>query len=225
MSEYKNLLQTGQNTDLGASIQNLIDDNLKYIKTAFLCKIVGIENNKISIKPLLKQNYEEEVLILNNVMVGFSYSQNWQTQFKLKINDIGLAIVIQNDISSYKETGKEGLNNTRRFKDENDSIYIPLSLYTSLNNADVNFLIQNDKKTCKMEFNNDEIGIFKGKLLTLESENTTLKSKLKELAGLLEAMAGGDTAPDGHGHSSTTAPGSIGSFSKWGGSLDSLFKD
>lgn len=223
--EYQNLIKSGENNDLGSAIQNLINDNLRFIRTTYLAKIVSINENKVSIKPILRQKANEQVLIINNCMIAFPYSQLWQTQFKLKVGDIGVAIVIENDISSYKQSGNEGLNNTKRFKDVNDSIFIPLSLYTTLNNNEVNYKIENNNKSCKMEFNNDEIGIFKAKLITLESETTTLKSKLLELVSLLESMASGQTGPDGHGQTSTTSPGSIGQFNSWGSSLNSLFKD
>ncbi|EOH4354748.1 hypothetical protein ACLQ0U_001535 [Campylobacter jejuni] len=223
--EYQNLIKSGENNDLGLAIQNLINDNLRFIRTTYLAKIVSINENKVSIKPILRQKANEQVLIINNCMIAFPYSQLWQTQFKLKVGDIGVAIVIENDISSYKQSGNEGLNNTKRFKDVNDSIFVPLSLYTTLNNSIVNYKIENNNKSCKMEFNNDEIGIFKAKLITLESETTTLKSKLLELVSLLESMASGQTGPDGHGQTSTTSPGSIGQFNSWGSSLNSLFKD
>lgn len=223
--EYQNLIKSGENNDLGLAIQNLINDNLRFIRTTYLAKIVSINENKVSIKPILRQKANEQVLIINNCMIAFPYSQLWQTQFKLKVGDIGVAIVIENDISSYKQSGNEGLNNTKRFKDVNDSIFIPLSLYTTLNNSEVNYKIENNNKSCKMEFNNDEIGIFKAKLITLESETTTLKAKLLQLVSLLESMASGQTGPDGHGQTSTTSPGSIGQFNSWGSSLNSLFKD
>lgn len=223
--EYQNLIKSGENNDLGLAIQNLINDNLRFIRTTYLAKIVSINENKVSIKPILRQKANEQILIINNCMIAFPYSQLWQTQFKLKVGDIGVAIVIENDISSYKQSGNEGLNNTKRFKDVNDSIFMPLSLYTTLNNSEVNYKIENNNKSCKMEFNNDEIGIFKAKLITLESETTTLKAKLLELVSLLESMASGQTGPDGHGQTSTTSPGSIGQFNSWGSSLNSLFKD
>lgn len=223
--EYQNLIKSGENNDLGLAIQNLINDNLRFIRTTYLAKIVSINENKVSIKPILRQKANEQVLIINNCMIAFPYSQLWQTQFKLKVGDIGVAIVIENDISSYKQSGNEGLNNTKRFKDVNDSIFMPLSLYTTLNNNEINYKIENNNKSCKMEFNNDEIGIFKAKLITLESETTTLKAKLLELVSLLESMASGQTGPDGHGQTSTTSPGSIGQFNSWGSSLNSLFKD
>lgn len=223
--EYENLIQGGEGDDLGLAIQALINDNIKALGTAFLAKITAINGNKVSIKPIIKRKENEQVLIINNCLVAFSFSNLWQTQFKLKIGDIGIGLVMENDISLYKQKGNESLIQSERIKDKNDSIFIPLSLYKTLNNNDINYYLESSDKVCKFEFNNDNIGKFKAKLLTLESENTTLKKKLIELSGLLEKMAGGNTAADGHGHSSTTAPASVGSFSTWAASLDTLFKD
>lgn len=223
--EYDNLIKSGEDDDLGSAIQNLINDNLRFIKSAFLCKITKIDKNKVTIKPLLKQKQDEETLIINNCMVAFSYSQDWITQFKLKVGDIGVALVLDNDISLYKQNGSEGICPTKRFKDSNDSIYIPLALYKSQNNDDVNFRIENAKKNCKLEFNNSEICTLQAELITLKSAHTTLWAALKDLAGRLESMAGGQTAPDGHGQSSTTAPGSVGSFNAWASGLSNLFKE
>lgn len=226
MKEYNNLIKSGESSDLGTAIQNLINDNLRNIQTAFLAEIVTINKNTLDIRPILRKSSDEKILTVNNCLIAFNYSQNWSIQHKLKVGDIGIALVIQNDISSYRETGKGGINKTRRFKDANDAIYIPLSLYQTRPNADINYIIESHTKKCKMEFNNDEIGIFKAKLLTLESENTTLKRALKELADLLEAMASGSTSADGHGHTTITAPSSIGAFSSWySGTINSLFKD
>uniref|UniRef100_A0A0N5AD00 Uncharacterized protein n=1 Tax=Syphacia muris TaxID=451379 RepID=A0A0N5AD00_9BILA len=97
-------------------------------------------------------------------------------------------------------------------------------MFQTLENDSVNFTITNDKGNCCLAFGNDEIGTLKAKLLTIQSENTTLKEELKKLASLCEGMASGSTAPDGHGHSSTTAPSSIGKFNSWASGLDNLFK-
>lgn len=226
MKEYNNLIKSGESSDLGTAIQNLINDNLRNIQTAFLAEIVTINRNTLDIRPILRKSSDEKILTVNNCLIAFNYSQNWSIQHKLKVGDIGIALVMENDISSYRETGKGGINKTRRFKDANDAIYIPLSLYQTRPNADINYIIESHTKKCKMEFNNDEIGIFKAKLLTLESENTTLKRALKELADLLEAMASGSTSADAHGHTTITAPSSIGAFSGWySGTINSLFKD
>lgn len=226
MQEYQNLVKSGESSDLGTAIQNLINDNLKFINTAFLAKIVRINTKSVDIQPILKQNINDKDLIINNCLIAFNHSQLWDIQHKLKVGDIGVALVMQNDISTYKQIGAGGVVATRRFKDFNDSIYIPLSLYETRPNADINYIIESHTKKCKLEFNNDEIGIFKAKLLTLESENTTLKRALKELVDLLETMASGSTSADGHGHTTTTAPASIGAFNSWYNStINELFKD
>lgn len=222
--EYENLVKSGESQDLGIAIQNLINDNIKALRTNFLAKVTNIENNRISFVKLIKDKEKEAIVTLNNVMVGFPYSQKWQIQHKLAINDIGLVFVLENDITTYKTSGSGGVVTNRRYKDINDCIFIPLSMYQSRNNQDINYIIESDTKKCKLEFNNDEIGIFKAKLLTLESENTTLKAKLIELANLLEGLASGSTSVVS-AHSHQTAPGSIGRFSSWANSLNQLFKD
>lgn len=222
--EYENLVKSGESQDLGIAIQNLINDNIKALRTNFLAKVTNIENNRISFVKLIKDKEKEAIVTLNNVMVGFPYSQKWQIQHKLAIGDIGLVFVLENDITTYKTSGSGGVVTNRRYKDINDCIFIPLSMYQSRNNQDINYIIESDTKKCKLEFNNDEIGIFKAKLLTLESENTTLKAKLIELANLLEGLASGSTSVVS-AHSHQTAPDSIGRFSSWANSLNQLFKD
>ena len=177
MREYQNLIKSGQSADLGTAIQNLINDNLRNIQTAFLCEIVAIENNKIDIRPILRKSSDEKILTINNCLIGFNYSQNWSIQHKLKIGDIGLALVIQNDISSYKEKGQGGINATRRFKDANDAIYIPLSLYNSFSNDEINYQIKDLSDKCLFEFTNEFDNNLKAINVTSTAEkNTTINS-------------------------------------------------
>ena len=177
MREYQNLIKSGQSADLGTAIQNLINDNLRNIQTAFLCEIVAIENNKIDIRPILRKSSDEKVLTINNCLIGFNYSQNWSIQHKLKIGDIGIALVIQSDISSYKEQGKGGINATRRFKDANDAIYIPLSLYNSFSNDEINYQIKDLSDKCLFEFTNEFDNNLKAINITSTAEkNTTINS-------------------------------------------------
>ena len=177
MKEYQNLIKSGESADLGTAIQNLINDNLRNIQTAFLCEIVAIENNKIDIRPILRKSSDEKILTINNCLIGFNYSQNWSIQHKLKIGDIGLALVIQNDISSYKEKGQGGINATRRFKDANDAIYIPLSLYNSFSNDDINYQIKDLSDKCLFEFTNEFDNNLKAINITSTAEkNTTINS-------------------------------------------------
>lgn len=188
--EYQNIIKSGENNDLGLAIQNLINDNLRFIKTVYLAKIVSINENKVSIKPILRQKDSEQVLIINNCMIAFPYSQLWQTQFKLKIGDIGVAVVIENDITSYKQSGNEGLNNTGRFKDVNDSIFIPLSLYTTLNNSDINYQIKDLGGTCLFEFNNAfDCNLKANNINSSANKNTSVNS-----SGENSITSGGNTS-------------------------------
>ena len=177
MKEYQNLIKSGQSADLGTAIQNLINDNLRNIQTAFLAEIVTINRNTLDIRPILRKSSDEKILTINNCLIAFNYSQNWSIQHKLKIGDIGIALVIQNDISSYKEQGKGGINATRRFKDANDAIYIPLSLYNSFSNDDINYQIKDLSDKCLFEFTNDFDNNLKAINITSTAEkNTTINS-------------------------------------------------
>ena len=270
MQEYQNLVKSGESADLGTAIQNLINDNLRFINTAFLAKIVKINTNSVDIQPILKQNASDKELIINNCLIAFNHSQLWNIQHKLKVGDIGIALVMHNDISVYKQNGQGGTVATRRYKDFHDAIHIPLSLYTSFANADINYQIKDLGGTCLFEFDNsfdcnltannitskanDNTTIISGaknefssqadtniksnanmsleatsllsvkaQLVSISSAQTSLKAEMVKLAGLLEAMASGQTGADGHGQTSTTAPSSIGKFSAWGNGLNNLF--
>lgn len=270
MQEYQNLVKSGESSDLGTAIQNLINDNLRFINTAFLAKIVKINTNTVDIQPILKQNASDKDLIINNCLIAFNHSQLWNIQHKLKVGDIGIALIMQNDISTYKQNGAGGVVATRRFKDFNDAIYIPLSLYNSFSNDDINYQIKDLSGICLFEFDNsfdcnltannitskanDNTTIISGakneltsgadtniksnanmsleatsllsvkaQLISISSAQTSLKAEMVKLAGLLEAMASGQTGADGHGQTSTTAPSSVGKFSAWGAGLNNLF--
>ena len=219
--EYKTLVKTTNNENLGLAIQGLIEDNIARINTSFLAEIKSINGNKVSICEVIKRKQTDITTIYNNCLVGFNHSGKWQTQFKLKVGDIGLAIVLQDDISGYKSTGKNGLNKTGRIHDKNDAVFIPFSLFDTLPNDSINFIIENDVKSCKLEFDNAEMGTFKAKLLTLESENTTLKTKLLELSSILQSAMIMQTPSGIQPFDGATKS----AFSGWSSGLDDLFKD
>ena len=221
IKEYKPLIKTENNADVGKAIQMLIQDNIKNINTSFVAEIVSINGNKVSIKKKIKTNATDKDTIYNNCLIGFSFSNFWQEQFKLKVGDDGIAFVMQDDVSNYKSTGKSGVNPSGRIQDKNDSVFIPLSLFETLPNADINYVLKSLDGKCKLEFTNDNIGILQADLLTLKSENTSLKQKLSELANILDSAMivqspSGIQPFDG----ATKAQ-----FSSWKTSLNDLFKD
>lgn len=192
IEEYENIIKSGEDSDLGAVIQNLIDDNLRFIHTSYLATITSINGNKVSIKPVLRKSTSEEVLILNNCLIAYPYSNIWRTQFKVSVGDIGIALVIENDISSYKQSGTEGVNLTKRFKDFNDSIFIPLSLYKTETIANINYKIVNSDGTCNFEFTNENDNLLLANNITSQSKGNAT-SKL-DAEGNLTLQSGGNAS-------------------------------
>lgn len=219
--DYNSLIPTANNDNIGQALQALIQDNIARIDTSFLAKIVSINNNKVSISPIIKRKTTDTTTVYNNCLIGFNKSGNWTTQFKLKKGDIGLAIVVQDDITSYKNSGKGGLNTTGRIQDKNDSIFIPFSLFDTLANNDINYLIESFDKKCKLEFSNENVGILQATLLSLKSENTTLKNKLVELANFLDSAMIIQTPSGIQPFDNPTRT----NFSNWKNSLDDLFQE
>lgn len=244
---YKTLNQLQNYNDIGQALQILIKDNIDLIETSFLAKICRIEDNKVSIMPILKKNEKDVSVIVNNCLVSFPFSGVWQMQYKMKIDDIGLAIVLKNDINIYKKTGQAGLFQTGLFHDKNNSIFIPISLFNTLNNNDVNFILKSSDDINKLEFNNSNLGTLQAQnitinsksnlgkinikedglielhssLLTLKSETTSLKQKLNEIATILDnAMI--IQSPSGIQPFDSNTKASINS---WKSSLDELFKE
>lgn len=190
VEEYENIVKSGEDSDLGTVIQNLIDDNLRFIHTSYLATITSINDNKVSIKPVLRKSTSEEVLMLNNCLIAYPYSNIWRTQFKVSVGDIGIALVIENDISSYKQNGSEGVNATKRFKDFNDSIFIPLSLYKTETITNINYKIVNSDGTCNFEFTNENDNLLLANNITSQSKGNAI-SKL-DSEGNLTLQSGGN---------------------------------
>lgn len=142
--------------DLGLAINTLISKRLSELNTCFVAKIVAINGNKVSICKAIKDIATESDIIINDCLIAFPYSQVWQVQYALKIGDYGIALTMRNDISGYKQSGNDCVAPTQRYKDLNDSIFIPLSLFKTLANDSVDFTIKGES---------DEITFNKGELL------------------------------------------------------------
>ena len=220
-NEYKSLIKTQNDTDIGKAIQMLIQDNIKSVNTSFIAEITAINGNKVSIRKKIKDKPTDKDTIYNNCMVGFLETGLWQQQAKLKVGIDGIAFVMQDDVSDYKSTGKGGVNPSGRVQDKNDSVFIPLSLFETLPNNDINYIIKSLNGKCRLEFTNDHIGILHADLLTLKSANTTLKTKLIELSNILDSAMIVQSPSGIQPFDGTTKA----NFSSWKNSLDDLFKD
>lgn len=156
MAEIKSVVTPSDELDLGSIIQKLIIENLKSLNTAWLGEITKIDKNFVSVKQVIKSADDEPINIVNKLLVAFPYSQAWQIQFKLKVGDIGLCIVNNKDLDLYKSNGKASLANTTRFKALQDSIFIPLSLFKTLENENTNFTLKSLDKGSEFTFDKDE---------------------------------------------------------------------
>lgn len=193
-----NIIKGGEDNTLGGAIQNLIDSNIRLINTAFIAKVVNINDNKVDIIDVIKNDETKNNVVIPNIMVGQPLGGNYKIQYPIKINDIGLAIICKKDISTYKKSGKESTANTKRVFNISDSIFIPLSLYKQAT-IDNNLIIGNENTNINI---NDDINIksseinlnaksnlsLQGQLLILKSQNDSLKSVLSNLADLISNL-------------------------------------
>ena len=230
IKQEQNILKQGIKGNDGEAIQQLIEQNLKNARFCFLAKITALNSNKISCVEISKKNNKEQNPILNNVLVAQPKSGEWKIQFNLKVGDIGLCVVNDSDLSIYKQNNSNDfLVSTDRTHDLNDSIFLPLSLYTqdSVNNLDM--LISDDKgenfinfKGGKLNIQSKDITTIKAQLVTIQSAQTTLKAVLTNLGNILSSAK--TTNNNSHQHDSFDS-GTKGAISGWVSSLNTLFQN
>lgn len=230
IKQERNILKQGINGNDGEIIQNIISQNLKNARFAFLAKITSLNGNKISVCEIARRNDKEQNPIINNVLVAQPKSGKWRIQFDLKVGDIGLCVCNDSDLSIYKSKGTgDYLVNTDRQHDLNDCIFLPLSLYTQQGTDGLNFIISDENNANFIKFNNgnldiqsEQIAKLKGQLVTIQSAQTSLKAVLQNLAGIL----GGAVTQTNNSHNHATfSPSDKSALSAWSSGLNQLFKD
>lgn len=230
MEQNENLIKQGSQRQDGWNINQLIEQNLKNARFAFLAKITSLNGNKISVCEIAKRNDKERNPIINNVLVAQPKSGKWRIQFDLKVGDIGLCVVNDSDLSIYKQNGNgDYLVNTDRQHDLNDCVFLPLSLYTQDGTDGLNFIISDENNTNFIKFKNgnldiecEQIAKLKGQLVTIQSAQTSLKAVLQNLASIL----GGAVTQTNNSHNHATfSPGDKSALSDWSNGLNNLFKD
>lgn len=208
----KPIVTMGDDGDIGQAVQALISDNLSRLNTCFLAKVDSVDENKVNVSFLLG----DCKIVIPSVLVGVTQSKAFQQGIKLAPDDVGLCLVCDHDITSYKQSGGSGAILSKRTHDLIDSVFIPLSLFNS--NLEDNSI--KSEGTFKIEAKED-LSI-KGQLLTLQSENASLK---KTLSSLAEILAGLTTIPAVQGSNLTLNPDVIVKINQWKAELDTLFKD
>lgn len=229
IKQERNILKQGINGNDGEVIQNIISQNLKNARFAFLAKITSLNGNKISVCEIARRNDKEKNPIINNVLVAQPKSGKWRIQFDLKVGDIGLCVCNDSDLSIYKSKGTgDYLVNTDRQHDLNDCIFLPLSLYTQDGTSDLNFIISDENNANFIKFKDGNLDIeceqlanLKGQLVTIQSAQTTLKQVLANLGGILQGAT--TQTSSSHNHA-TFSPNDKSALSGWVSSLNTLFK-
>lgn len=229
IKQEQNILTQGIKGNDGLAIQRLIEQNLKNARFCFLAKITALNGNKISCVDISKRNEKDKNPILNNVLVAQPKSGKWRIQFDLKVGDIGLCVVNDSDLSIYKQGGNNDfLVSTDRSHDLNDSIFLPLSLYTQQGIDNLNFIISDENNANFIKFNNgnldiqsEQITTLKSQLITIQSAQTTLKQVLANLGGILQGAT--TQTASSHQHA-TFSPSDKSALSGWVSSLNTLFK-
>lgn len=180
---YKPIDTSNEADDLGLAIQHLIQENLKIFNTCFLAKIVAINGNKVSVCQVIKSENESDIVI-NDCLIAFPFSAVWQIQYALKNGDIGICLVLNKDISGYKQSGSGGIAPTSRYKNLNDSVFIPLSLFKTLPNDSVDFTIKGESD--EITFNKSELLIKCAKKAEFKAQN---EFKLESQQSTIESPA------------------------------------
>lgn len=197
----ENKVTPAETQDLGSAIQGLISANISAIETSFLAQVESIADNRVNIKPLLKNDSQESDVIISNALIAQPRSGEYQISFKVAQGDIGLAIVSKQDISTYKNNGAGGIANTQRKFDITDSIFIPLSLYLQESNDSIGLTISNADSSTKIELKDDTITIEAPKISIKGSDpleigtGDTLKACFEAIIDNLQtAIIGGITS-------------------------------
>lgn len=230
MEQNQNLIKQGSQRQDGWNINQLIEQNLKNARFAFLAKITSLNGNKISVCEIARRNDKEKNPIINNVLVAQPKSGKWRIQFDLKIGDIGLCVCNDSDLSIYKSKGTgDYLVNTDRQHDLNDCIFLPLSLYTQQGTDGLNFIISDENNANFIKFKDgnldiecEQIAKLKGQLVTIQSAQTSLKAVLQNLAGIL---SGATTQTNNSHNHATFSPSDKSALNSWSSNLNNLFKD
>lgn len=206
------IVKFGDDGDIGQAIQSLISDNLSRLNTCYLAKVDSVDENKVNVVFLMG----DCKMVIPSLLVGIPQSKAFLQGMKIEAGDVGLCLVCDKDISVYKDSQSGGKLATSRSHDLIDSIFIPLSLCDS--NIQENLIESKEGLSIKAK----EVLEIQGQLLTLKSENASLKTTLAKLADIL---AGLTTINAVQGSPLTLSPSTISDIQQWKLELDQLLKE
>lgn len=118
--------------DLPTMIDKLIEKQVREINTCFIAKVTEVKENKVSVinsNQFMFKDKAHKHPIINDCLVAIPQGQNLKITMPLKVGDYGICVVLQEDYSQYKKSGKDSIPNTPRKFDLSDSVFIPFSLF------------------------------------------------------------------------------------------------
>lgn len=193
--------------DIPSMINKLIENKINLINTSFIAEVTAIKENRVSVVNVNKYVFGNEVKeypIINNVLVAMPATKNNALNLPISIGDKGLCIVLQSDITNYKNTGNSSIPNSARRFDIADSIFLPLSLYIQENIKEKQLDIKNEQNLFSMSedgitmntqkelnFSCDNLVINAKEPLEIGNSTGTLLSVINDLITMMDALAEG----------------------------------
>lgn len=165
-------------SDIGNIILKLINNGINNIHTCFLAKVVSINGNLVSVIPIMQDKIGDvikEQPIINNLLVCMLGNSEWQINIPIKAGDFGIAIVSENDITTYKQEGKEGVKLSNRKFNFIDSIFIPCPLKANVTIQSEGISLQNSDKSISIILTNASVDIKTSGDVNVECGNATIK--------------------------------------------------
>lgn len=170
ISEYFNTSDT---------ILKIIENKINQISTAFIVKIVAINGNKVDCQAIFSKSVGDTIKeppILNNLLVCMPSSGTFSINIPLNIGDTGIALVMQEDISTYAKDGQSGINNSSRKFNFIDSIFIPTTLYATNSITSNTISIVNGTNNTLIEMKDSGDITIKGSAVNVEADNVNVNA-------------------------------------------------
>ena len=182
--------------DFPSVINKMIENKiLQTINTCFIAKVVEVKEDKANVININKYRFGDSLQdypILNNVLVGTLHIGNFKVTIPIKKDDLGLCLVCQTDITTFKNTQQGGEPNTERRFDITDSIFIPLQFFNTKSEED--FILKSDstellinKDSCIIKSNMVELE--SNEPLSLKNSQGSLLDLFNDLMSLMDALA------------------------------------
>lgn len=173
-------------SDISNAIIKLINNELNTIHTCFLAKVISINGNLVSVTPIMQDKIGDSIKeqpIINNLLVMMLGNSEWQINIPIKVGDFGIALVCENDITTYKQEGKDGIKLSDRKFNFIDSIFIPAPLKANVAIQNEGISLQNSDKSISISLTNSSIDIKTSGDVNVECGNATIKGGAITLDG------------------------------------------